>query len=257
VIDGRNTSHLGQRGRVVRDVDREQLLKELDAQRLLMIAVATGQKWIQDFNDEYVERHNRLRNEMTQLGIDYTVLYEDLWAWHGKWSSGDLPTWASRRKYLSDLFLPLTTAVREQTTLHGERVFPEPTGWAKVDGTLDLVRRRLEQAKTEAEWQSVGHACREALIDLAQAVYDPAKHLSPDGVTPSRTDADRQLEAYLSVELGGGSNEAARRHAKAALAFADALQHRRTATFRDAALCAEATTSLINVIAIISGRRNP
>jgi hypothetical protein len=105
--------------------------------------------------------------------------------------------------------------------------------------------------------QSVGHACREALIDLAQEVYDPTKHTSPDGVTPSKTDADRQLQAYLNVELDGGSNEAARRHAKAALAFAEALQHRRTATFRDAALCAEATTSVINVIAIISGRRDP
>jgi hypothetical protein len=35
------------------------------------------------------------------------------------------------------------------------------------------------------------------------------------------------------------------------------LQHRRTATFRDAALCAEATRSVINVIALISGQRDP
>jgi hypothetical protein len=58
------------------------------------------------------------------------------------------------------------------------------------------------------------------------------------------------------VELAGGINEAARRHAKATLDVANDLQHRRTATFRDAALCAEATTSVINLVAIISGRRN-
>ncbi len=65
------------------------------------------------------------------------------------------------------------------------------------------------------------------------------------------------LEAYITVELAGGSNEEARRHVKASFALANSIQHRRTATFRDAALCAEATTSVINCIAIISGRRDP
>jgi hypothetical protein len=238
------------------EVNRE-LLKDLDDQRLLMIAVSTGGPAINSVNDEYIERHERLRRELRSLGLDYPVPCDDLWRWHGKWSSGDLPTWKSRREYVSDLFRPITESVRQRSELHGARVFSEPTGWAKVDSTLDLNRRRLEQAKTEVEWQSVGHACREALIDLAQTVYDATKHPALDGVTPSKTDADRQLEAYLNVELGGGSNEAARRHAKAALAFAEALQHRRTATFRDAALCAETTQSVVNLIAIISGRRNP
>jgi hypothetical protein len=239
-------------------VNRELLIKELDAQRLLMITVSTGRgPGIDSANDEYVERHELLRRELKSLALDYPVPFDDLWRWHGKWSSGDLPTWKSRREYISDLFGPIMEAVRQRSELHGARMFPEPTGWAKVDSTLDLIRRRLEQAKTEAEWQSVGHACREVLIDLAQSVYEPTKHPTSDGVTPSSTDADRQLQAYLNIELGGGSNEAARRHAKAALAFAEALQHRRTATFRDAALCAEATTSVVNLSAIISGRRNP
>ena len=34
------------------------------------------------------------------------------------------------------------------------------------------------------------------------------------------------------------------------------LQHHRTATFRQAALCAEATASVVNLVAIISGRRD-
>ena len=39
--------------------------------------------------------------------------------------------------------------------------------------------------------------------------------------------------------------------------FAAALQHRRTAMFKDAALCVEATTAVVNVIAIVAGRCNP
>jgi hypothetical protein len=103
----------------------------------------------------------------------------------------------------------------------------------------------------------VGLLCREAIISVAQVVYEPEKHAPTDGVKPSETDAKRMLEAYTSVELRGGSSEESRKHARSALELAVALQHRRTATFRDAALCVEATTSVINVIAIMAGRRDP
>jgi len=131
------------------------------------------------------------------------------------------------------------------------------TDWAKVDRTLDEARSRLAEAKAEEQFQAVGVLCREALISVAQVVYDPTRHLSPDGVAPSETDAKRKLEAYLNAELAESSNEAARRHAKAALALANDLQHCRKATFRDAALCVEATTSTINIIGIVSGKRGP
>ena len=65
------------------------------------------------------------------------------------------------------------------------------------------------------------------------------------------------FQRISAVELAGGSNEVVRRHARASVDLAVELQHRRTATFREAALCAEATTSVINVIAIISTRRDP
>ena len=84
-------------------------------------------------------------------------------------------------------------------------------------------------------------------------VFDPNLHTVADGVTPSVTDAKRMLEAYLQYELGGSSHEAARRFAKAALDLANDLQHKRTATFRDAALCIEATAAVIRVVALISG----
>ena len=65
------------------------------------------------------------------------------------------------------------------------------------------------------------------------------------------------LEAYLDKELAGGANKIARQHARAALDLANELQHRRTAIFRQAALCAEATASVVNLIAIVSGQRDP
>ncbi len=134
-------------------------------------------------------------------------------------------------------------------------VFPEPTGWQKVDRQLQEARLRLDTADAEEQWQAVGLICREVLITVAQEVYKPFLHPSPDGTGPSNTDSKRMLEAYFAVELTGGANEEVRGHAKAALRLALALQHSRTANFRMAALCAEATSSVVNIVAILAGRR--
>jgi hypothetical protein len=63
------------------------------------------------------------------------------------------------------------------------------------------------------------------------------------------------LEAFFNTEFKGKGNEEARAHAKAALRLALALQHKRTADFRMAALCAEATSSIVNILAVLGGRR--
>ena len=105
------------------------------------------------------------------------------------------------------------------------------------------------------QFQAVGHLCRETLISVAQAVYDRERHRTLDGVEPSTTDAKRMLDAFASVELAGSENTAFRKVVKAAFDLSNELQHKRTATFREAALNAEATFSAVRIIAIISGRR--
>lgn len=140
---------------------------------------------------------------------------------------------------------------------HRLEVLEEPTGWPRVDRQMSEVRVRLRESTTEEQYQTIGLLCREALISVAQAVHVPERHPSLDGVAPSSTDAKRMLEAFLAVELAGVANEEARSHAKAALKLAVALQHNRTADFRAAALCAEATVSVTNIIGIVSGARVP
>lgn len=135
------------------------------------------------------------------------------------------------------------------------QVFKEPTGWQKVDRQLREIRHRLDTAESEEQYQAVGLLCREVLITVAQEVYEPESHVSQDGVIPSETDAKRMLEAYFASALGGGANQEARAHAKAALRLANTLQHKRTADFRMAALCVEATTSVVNILAVLAGRR--
>ena len=104
----------------------------------------------------------------------------------------------------------------------------------------------------------MGCYCRETLISIAQAVYDAHLHPTLDGVAASQTDGKRMLEAYIAATLGGdvsinmyGSMQ------QQLIDLAISLQHKRTASFRDAALCVEATASVVNSIAILAGRRNP
>jgi hypothetical protein len=229
-----------------------ELIKALDWLRATMISVATGGPRIQLVQSEFQETYDQVIDELTSRQVPNPLPYRDLWRWYGRWSSGDLPTYASRRAFVADLFDPLIAQVQ-----NGFSTPVEATGWERVDRTVTALRQHLAIAKTEEQFQTVGLLCREALISLAQAVFSPDQHPTLDGVKASETDAKRMLEAYIAASLAGTSNEHLRKHARAALDLALHLQHKRTASIRDAALCSEATTSVVNLIAIIDGRRDP
>lgn len=117
------------------------------------------------------------------------------------------------------------------------------------------MKQEVDSATTTERWQTVGLLCREILISVAQEVFDISIHKTLDGIEPSDTDVKRMLEAYINAELTGSANEEARSHGKAAIRLALALQHKRTADFRIAMLCAEATISTVNLLAVLAGRR--
>ncbi len=229
-----------------------ELIQSLDRLRNTMIAVATGGPRIQDESAQFESTFDLVVQELSRRGLDNPLPYRNLWDWYGRWSSGDLPSYKSRRQFVSTLFTPLIDRIHS-----GFRTDYEPTGWERVDRTVGELRSRLAAAQTEEQHQAVGLLCREALISTAQAVFVAEKHPSLDGVAPSQTDAKRMLEAYIAVEMNGSTNEYLRKHTRAALDLAVHLQHKRTATFRDAAICVEATTAIINTVAIMSGRRDP
>ena len=232
-----------------------ELIKELQAQRDLMIDVATGGRRIQDVNKDYESRRSLLMSKLQRLGIPDPSPFANLWQWYDRWRTGEgLKTYQERRLFVSQLYDPVIESLRH---LDASASDDKLTGWHRVDRTIYRMKTHLTTADTEEACQGIGLLCREILISLAQAVYDPSRHQTQNGTEPSKTDAYRMLEAYISQELPGDVNDAARRYTKASLTLANDLQHKRTASYRDAALCAEATTSLVNSIAIIAGRRSP
>jgi hypothetical protein len=243
------------RFRVVVSMTKEELLKAVDWIKATMIAVATGGPRINEATEEFTKKYDKVAEELASRGIKNSFPYRDLWQWYGRWSSGDMPSWQSRRSFVNGLANELILNIQEASA--GIVAAHEPTGWDRVDRTVTEARKRLESATTEEQFQAVGLLCRELLISLAQAVFDPERHRTLDGVRASDTDAKRMLAAYISAEFAGSGNEHTRKHVKAACDLAVHLQHRRTASFREAAVWLEATTSTVNLIAIMAGLRDP
>ena len=236
----------------VQSRSNKQVISDIEDQKQLMIAVATGGPRIDDVNDEYIRRRELIATDLAERNLEDPNPFSDLWKWYGRWSS-EIRGYQLRREFIVDLYDSLLKDLRTFAEPSRES---EPTGWARVDRTGHKIRLQLARAKDEEDFQAVGLLCRDVLISLAQEVFDPREHPSKDGVKPSDTDAGRMLEAFLAAEIPGPDNEAVRRYAKAALTLANAITHKRTAQFRGAALCAEATLSVISIVAIISGRRD-
>lgn len=224
------------------------VLAELLIHRAMMIDVATGGARIQDVDDYYRAREVRIRKALSP-DVVYNNSHEDLWDWYRYWSA-NLPQYKDRRLYIRQLFGGAIQAIAVRSSLPSKE--REPTGWERVDRTLTKVRNQLTTASAEEDFQAVGLLCREVIISLAQAVYDPLLHEPVDGVKPSETDANRMLEAYIAHVFPGASYKEVRAHARASLALALNLQHRRTATRQLASLCLEATASTAAVISIIA-----
>lgn len=238
-------------------IPNSDLLEALELQKNIMVSVSTGGQKIQLVNQSYQKRLLLIDSGLKERNIVNPNPYKDLWEWYGKWSAGEMPTYQSRREFLSEMFASVIEAVDTSQDKPINPVFEDPTGWTRVDRSIGEIKLRVAQANSEEQYQAVGLLCRETLISVAQAVYDGENHPTLDGKNPSKTDAKRMLEAFIAHELPGKSNESLRRHAKSSLALANDLTHKRTAEFRISALCAEATNAVVNIASIISGRRDP
>ena len=230
--------------------NKEKLVQNIQFLKNTMISVSTGGQRIQEVNNQYQNTYGHVDKVLKRLNIHNPNPFNDLWEWYGKWSA-DIPKYAGRRAFISKMYSDLITTVKESDDTETYQIEVDIKGWPRIDRTVIEIKKRLRKAETEEQYQSVGHLSREAIISLAQEVFDKEKHASLDGTGPSDTDAKRMLEAYFAVTLGGSSNESTRRFSKSTLTLANELTHKRTATHKDALLCSLATTTLINIVKTI------
>src|SRR6266568_2385211 len=61
------------------------LVEAIEAQRGVMVSVATGGRRIQEMNDDYIRKRGEIREALRERGLQDPNPYADLWAWYGKW----------------------------------------------------------------------------------------------------------------------------------------------------------------------------
>jgi len=230
---------------------QKDLLIDINYLKATLISASTNGVKIQEVNTEYQNKYSKVSKALKQLNIENPNPFYDLWNWYGRYSAGDLPQYKDRRIFIGEMFADLLNIIQDEENPEVLNVAVNLTGWDRIERSVNEIKMRLQTAKEEVQFQTVGLLCRETIISLAQAVYVEGRHPILDGVNVSKTDAKRMLEAYIAIELGGGSNELLRKYARICNDFANELTHKRTAILKDASLCTSATISLINLIGIL------
>lgn len=232
---------------------KEELIGDVNYLKNVMVSVSTGGQRIQEVNDNYKSKFISTDKVLKKLNLKNPNPFKDLWEWYGKWSS-TFSKYSERRTFIAEMYNSLIQILEENEQAELIDVTVDLTNWERIERSINEIHLRQNEAKTEEQYQVVGLLSRETIITLAQAVYNKDKHSISNEKEISKTDARRMLEAYITIELSGSTNETLRRYAKATLDLANELTHKRTATKKDASLCATATISMINLIGTIEGR---
>lgn len=238
------------------EAGREQLRKDLESLKDIMISVATGGDRIQNADTRYKSLHNSISTRCKQLNIKYDNNFASLWEWYGRWSNG-LQHYQERRVFIKDLLAPTFGALEGDTAdLSIATPIVELSDWERINRTVIKIKQSSSVARNEEDFQQVGLLCRDIIISLAQAVYNPSVHGAFDekGTEIGKDDAVRMIVNYINTCLRGSSNEELRSYAKATNKLANSLTHRRNASKQDMLLCVSATIALINFIGIIENK---
>lgn len=233
---------------------KDDVIQEIEAVKAILISVSTNGARIQDVNDSYKKKRMLLHEKLEAIRLDDPNPFNDLWEWYGRWSQGDLPSYASRRGFIGKMYQELINIIDKSVSTALADDY-EPTGWERVDRTVYEMKRRLSVANTEEQFQAIGLLGRETLITVAQQVFDKELHKTDDGIIPSDTDSKRMLDAFLNYALSGETNERQRKFAKASVDLANQLTHDRMADKSDAELCMISVTAVATTIRVIANRK--
>ena len=221
---------------------KERLRKDVETLKDLMISVATGGERIQNVDARYRSLHSSIAKRCKLLNIKYDNNFAGLWDWYARWSN-DLPHYQERRRFINQLLAPtLNVFVSNSNPPTISAPIVELSDWDRIDRTVSKIKQNSEVAKNEEDFQQIGLLCREVIISLAQAVYNPYLHGTKDekGTEIGKTDAVRMIANYINVRLAGSSNEELRLYAKT--------------TNKLMLLSVSATIALINFIGILENK---
>lgn len=239
--------------------DAEVAERLVDQVSALMVAVATGGPPIKAVNTGYVREYRALAAVLGRLGIDNPNPYGDLWRWYGRWSDETLPTYASRRVFIAEMYAPVRDAVeaRDAAQEVAEASAEGPTGWAEVDAKMATLRRRLREAEEADDFKAVGLQCAEVLQAVGRAAFDAPRHLPEGEEEPHANAVNARIGYFMSAVASGERFEHVRRLGRSAWAQAQAVKHRDSPNRTDAGIAADAAALFVAIIRRLADEDRP
>lgn len=123
--------------------------------------------------------------------------------------------------------------------------------WEKVNRHIQEMRLILRTAVAQGDYQNIVLISLDTFDSLAEAAYDADQNPTINGKSPSDMDAATKIKSLLEKELKGERNKETLSYARAALKLALSLQNTSHFDRRTAAICVEATASLVNLVSIL------
>lgn len=82
----------------------KKLIQTIERTKCLMLEISTGKLLMDEINAEYQTAYQQVDTELRVCGLGNPNPYSNLLKWYGKWNSIDLPSYKSRRRFLSEMF---------------------------------------------------------------------------------------------------------------------------------------------------------
>lgn len=224
------------------------LIRLIEQEKAQMVAVATGGPRIDGENPGYKKRRRAISSGLRRLNVDDPNPHGDLWQWYGHWSA-ELLTYASRRQYISALFEPTLSRLRNLLDGYGlddPHVGDAPIDWPDLEVRLDELKARLAAAQSLDDRQDVGRRAREIIIDAVNLAFDES--MVTDGDSPKAADAVARFDWIVRARFSGSSNEKLRAVCKSTWQLAQRVTHNAGATELEVWLTAQVTVVLVRTL---------
>lgn len=114
---------------------------------------------------------------------------------------------------------------------------------------LKSIATLIDSAEEVEDFQSIGVQCREVLIELGNAIYQP--YMAGEEEQPQKSNFKKKAELFVKFYLTDNENSDYRGYIKklteATWDYASKITHSQKATYYEASTCVTLTTSLVSV----------
>jgi len=234
-------------------------LKELvQRQANMLVAAGTGELLIKDGDLDYKRVDAVVTASLRRLELRSPFPWRSLGEWHGFYSQGSYPTYASRRLHIASLANP---AIEQLTEIEGTGSVHDPGSddteptWNGINTRISGLIQKYSTARVRDDWQDVGRRSREILIDLGKLVADPS--LVPVGEqAPKVADAKAWFNIFVGARASGNHHAELRFVMKGTWDLAQKVTHGDLGDI-DAYAAAQATVMVVRTSQKLLGVASP